>query len=198
MIILIIENITNRVIYTGGTLTDSGYIGEGVRAPNVNTENSRAVEVESLPEDFIQGASTYNEIDDVWEHPTEGGALENKLSNNAEGICAEINRKRDEIFFAGVDIPNTEHSLQFRGMDDFMRLSTLMDAIRDGAPSVQVIVESNEMPSIDAADFTAAWQAGMQRNSQASLNARNLKNQVIAASSISAQNAIDIEYGWPE
>lgn len=198
----IFEKGTNICLFVNGTVSGTGTrLKNGVNANQYNTENAYevpAAEIDEPIENIVFGVSKRTPGGGNWTHPTEGAALETKVAEAAEKVCEQINKMRDAIFYQSVPIPNSEHSLQFRGSKDFERLSTLRDAIRDGATEVQVIVESNDMPVIPADDFVAAWQAGVVRNSAASLNARTLKNEVLAASTVAEVNAVDITTGWPE
>ncbi len=195
MISIVLENITNRLLFVGGILTESGYIGKGFKANQFTISNARQVDIDALPDDAVIGVSSYNELDDAWVHPTSGPDFESKLEALKEQRCTDIDAKRDAIFYSNV--PYNAKEIQFRNHNDFIRLSSLMDAVRDGAPSIQVIMADNSIETIPAADYTTLWTNGVARNSQASLNARTLKNSVLAATSFAAVNEVDITTGWP-
>ena len=109
-------------------------------------------------------------------------------------LTAKINGKRDEIFYSS--IPYGEHSIEFRDDADYVRLNGLLTAIDSfGATEINVIVESNDVVTIPAATYKQVMAGALARNSQASINARNLKNAVESAETI--QDLPDIETGWP-
>ena len=113
----------------------------------------------------------------------------------------QVNSRRDAVFYSPMAFKTTE--LEFRGQKDFERLAPMKmaatDLIAAGNPNgiLQIIMADDQIHDVTAQEFSDLWTAGVGRNSSASLNARSLKNSLLACETVAELNAIDLDAGWP-
>lgn len=128
-------------------------------------------------------------------------ALEPTLAEKKADLKKAVNAKAQSIRWSNVPFSTTVEgvevntAVQFRSIEDYMNLDALRGAIRDGATEVTVTMEDNKNYTLTAAEFTALYNSGLQRNQLAHFRARALKDAIDAAET--AADLPDIETGWP-
>lgn len=134
--------------------------------------------------------------------PEEIAALEPTFEEIKAEKKAEVNKRATAIRWSPVPFTRVVEggddistAVQFRGPDDFINLSSLKNAVDNGATEVTVIMQDNNVYTLTAAEFNTMWGAGLYRNQLAAVNARNLKNSIEAAETVN--DLPDITSGWP-
>jgi len=109
-------------------------------------------------------------------------------------VSSKVNQTLDTLFWS--DHPYNGTSVQFRNSEDRSNLTNLRQFADAGAP-VQLILADNSIATIQPSDFIMLTNTIMSSRSALRIYARQLKNAVLAASTIEELNAVDIETGWP-
>ena len=190
MISIVLENITNRLLFKGGRLDETGYTGNGFNASQYTTANARQIEIESLPEEAILGQSTYNEINDLWTHPAGSFSLMlDSKKDSAKETLANIAEAKLEGGFVwnGVPVDTSEKGVA--------RLN--MGKQKTRASRKVVTSRGKGRANLTSAQFDALYDA-IEANGKAIMdNWYDLLEAIDNATTTAELEAVDINAGWP-
>lgn len=180
---MIIEKITNRLLYLNGTLTPAGVSASGFFDQTTTPEN--AVEIATpgeLPEMVTEGQSTFSE--GVWTHPAP--VLDAYVTKKKLQITQLMAAKQDGgVIFNGLPIST-----------DPGAVADLSGMKAKGGGAVKVVPRGGKgsRASLSGAQFDALFAAVANYRKAVMENAHDLIGTLEAAPDPST---VDINAGWP-